>query len=437
VGTGPWHVRTHGADGASWIGPGHRLAAIWVAVTVAALPLITPTLPGNTGPVDGPMAVAIMATLLWLGSTRQDIRIPYVFPMGLLMFAGALAAMLGSFPVPGGIALVQDLILFAWCTTVVNVCRTPHAFRFVVRAWAWSAAAWGAVVVVGAVGGLSGLAGMESAGGRAALTFQHPNQAGNYFLVSLMVAALCPPVRRRVGRASIYGLILAGLLFSGSMAALIGLVLATVVSGLIALWRRGGWVAITGGLAVVALGAGLSITFLSPGDISRKAHASDNSLIRSSIGRGTRSGEGRFVQFRQMMDLYGSSGIGSVVGHGPAATRELLASKLSPWVHETHNDYAAAVLERGVLGALAFLLLFGTLAVRMGTLVRGHLSRGFRAVSSAGPLAGALVAVGASGFFHEVLHFRHVWALLGLVGALYAWGRNGSRSISSTKGGIT
>jgi hypothetical protein len=30
-------------------------------------------------------------------------------------------------------------------------------------------------------------------------------------------------------------------------------------------------------------------------------------------------------------------------------------------------------------------------------------------------LAGAVIAAGTFGWFHEALHFRHIWAVLGLV----------------------
>jgi hypothetical protein len=38
-------------------------------------------------------------------------------------------------------------------------------------------------------------------------------------------------------------------------------------------------------------------------------------------------------------------------------------------------------------------------------------------------LVAALAAIAVSAMFYEVLHFRHVWALLGLVAALELSGR--------------
>ena len=44
-------------------------------------------------------------------------------------------------------------------------------------------------------------------------------------------------------------------------------------------------------------------------------------------------------------------------------------------------------------------------------------------------LAAAVIAVGFSGLFYEVLHFRHVWALFGLIAALaLTGGRSTGRS---------
>jgi hypothetical protein len=41
-----------------------------------------------------------------------------------------------------------------------------------------------------------------------------------------------------------------------------------------------------------------------------------------------------------------------------------------------------------------------------------------RAVPRIAPLVAALVAVACTGMFYEVLHFRQVWALFGIVAAI-------------------
>jgi len=45
-------------------------------------------------------------------------------------------------------------------------------------------------------------------------------------------------------------------------------------------------------------------------------------------------------------------------------------------------------------------------------------------------LGAGLVAVGMSALFYETLHFRHVWALFGLIAALEIAGRPAYRSAS-------
>ena len=90
----------------------------------------------------------------------------------------------------------------------------------------------------------------------------------------------------------------------------------------------------------------------------------------------------------------------------------------------SHNDYLAVVVERGVAGAIGLLLLVGSIWIRTRASARRDLSQGFRRVLPLPEaLAGAVAAVAVSALFHEVLHFRQVWALLAVIAAIDLWGR--------------
>src|SRR6266568_1622511 len=54
-----------------------------VAVSIAALPLLTPTGPGNTGPVD--LAVVMAIALVWFAAFSEHIavRLPLALPVAL------------------------------------------------------------------------------------------------------------------------------------------------------------------------------------------------------------------------------------------------------------------------------------------------------------------------------------------------------------------
>src|ERR1041385_1319108 len=78
---------------------GERLAVGTAAFSVALLPLLVPAGPLNVAPVDIPIAITLLATMLWVSVSGQRLRFPYVVPMALFVSAGAIGALRG--PVPG------------------------------------------------------------------------------------------------------------------------------------------------------------------------------------------------------------------------------------------------------------------------------------------------------------------------------------------------
>jgi O-antigen ligase len=97
-----------------------------------------------------------------------------------------------------------------------------------------------------------------------------------------------------------------------------------------------------------------------------------------------------------------------------------LQARQAAYVKEAHDDYLAALLERGPLGELALVILAVSVAVRAGRIGRpGGIPASYREVVPRPELLGAAaLAVALSGTFYETLHFRHVWALFGLIAAL-------------------
>ena len=85
----------------------------------------------------------------------------------------------------------------------------------------------------------------------------------------------------------------------------------------------------------------------------------------------------------------------------------------------------AALVERGVVGLLGVLLLAVAIAMRAAGVSRTRqLTPGYRrVVRTPAFVVGALVTVLVFSLTHEALHDRTVWTLLGLLAAMYAWGR--------------
>ena len=87
----------------------------------------------------------------------------------------------------------------------------------------------------------------------------------------------------------------------------------------------------------------------------------------------------------------------------------------------------AAVVERGVEGGIALIVLIWAIAWRAGTAARGQLKADFAAVvPRRDALIGALLGLAVAAAYYQVLHFRHAWALLALIAAVQIWGRDWS-----------
>jgi O-antigen ligase len=101
-----------------------------------------------------------------------------------------------------------------------------------------------------------------------------------------------------------------------------------------------------------------------------------------------------------------------------------LANAQEPVVKEAHDDYLAAIVERGALGFIGLLALIAVVVVRAVPLATGRLSARFgEVVVNPGALLGAAAGTFCAAAVYEVLHVRHVWALFALIAALSIWGR--------------
>jgi O-antigen ligase len=269
------------------------------------------------------------------------------------------------------------------------------------------------VVAVGT--GNEGLAGVTArTGSRAALTFGDPNLAASYFVLSIMVVAAARTPRRRVLRIGAYVLLTAAVLLTGSLGG--ALSLGIVVSLLVvhAVGRRHGAMAAIA--TVLLLGPVVVVGVRGAYDALSTASRDPNSALHDSLGRASASSEGHDRILDEDLSLLRRA---SVFGEGPTSTKDALARDQVIYVKEAHNDYLATALERGVLGVLALAVLVGSLVVRSRiALARGGEPAIARAVPAVFALVAALAAVACTGMFYEVLHFRHVWALFGLIAAI-------------------
>src|SRR5690606_41037706 len=156
--------------------------------------------------------------------------------------------------------------------------------------------------------------------------------------------------------------------------------------------------------------------------LDRAAEASP--ILRDSIGRTTgESTDSRSTVFATTWEMIKDQE--HPWGIGAAQTETQMRVRQEAYVQEAHNDYIASVLERGFLGGLALILLVTALVLSCVRIARrGALKPEYARLVPHPELFGALLAVFLiCGLFYEVLHYRHGFAIFGLIAALALFGR--------------
>lgn len=398
------------------------LVLVPVAAAVVMLPDLQPSGPGNSSPVDVLIALSIAVTLLWTGYAGQSLRLPYGIAVALIMIGGAVASLAGPLPGTGLLAIVQDLVVLAWCAVLVNVARSTSAFRWLLRAWTWGSFAWAVVLILAVASGNVALAGVsDRTGVRASLTFGDPNYAANYFFVALMLVMATQTPRRRTLRMIVCAGLLAALALTGSNGGLLALAIGLTVMAVAFVARRWGPTALIATVCAIALVGIVALVAAQSLPIEAWARDSGQPLLRDSIGRSSQSAQEREWLIQETMVLFQE---GVPWGLGPGSTKPLLLSQLAPYAYQTHDDYIESIVERGVIGAFGLLVLIGSLAVRTWAVATKPLKPEFAALfPRMAPLVGALLGLAVSASYYQILHFRHVWAFFAVIAALYLWGR--------------
>jgi hypothetical protein len=400
---------------------GARLATGTTALAVALLPVLVPHGPANLAPVDVFVIAAVWLGLVWAGS-GHSWRFPYAVPTALFVVGGCLGALAGPVPGEGIQAVLQDLFLLVWCWTIANVGASPERLKTIVTTWVYASIAWATLLFVALAVGYTPLTGQtETEGSRTSLTLGDPSYAANYFFVSIMLIWATGRPRNRLMRLLAYGILVAALVSTGSNSGLVSLIAGTIIAAVAGVYRTRGLVAAMTVCTFVGLAGAVAVLQTNVGAIRDAAHGSRYAVIRDGIGRSDVSEEYRTALLEESVPLYLAGG---PLGQGPVSTKTRLENDLAPVVKEAHDDYLAALLERGVIGLAGLLLLLGTVAFRSLGLSVSHLRPGFGAiVARPNALLGAVLGTFVASTVYELLHLRHLWALFGIVAALYIWGR--------------
>ncbi len=400
--------------------PLSRLAIGAAAAYVAALPLLRPSGPFNTSPVDLPGFVLVAAAALAVFSGRLALKLPYAAPIAVFALGGTLGALAGPVPGSGLLAVAQDLILLVVCGAIASIGAAARVRTLLLRTWAVSGLVWACLLIIGVIGHISALAGGgQRYGVRATLTMGDPNVAGNYFVASLFVLYIARWPHRLGRRLLATGVVVVAVLLTGSNGAVVALVVGALAAGATNFCLRRNWPVVVG-LGAVAAAA---LLFLSLAPVTRwqhelgtAAHNSSSPIVRDSFGREQQSLSTRETLVGESFRLFRTGG---VLGSGPGSTKPRLEAEQYPYPKEAHDDYLAALIERGPIGVFGLVLLLVAVVWQLRALLRKHRAR--LMVRSIGPpsavVACALVFM-TSGMFYEVLHFRHLWVFLALLAAM-------------------
>jgi hypothetical protein len=383
------------------------------------------------------MVPAIAGVAIWAYRSRQLIRAPFGISVGLLVVAGCISGIVG--PLVGGalatianpptplIAVLQDLYLLCWCLALVNLARSAAALRVLVAAWVVASVIWATLLIVGVVLGIAVLSGINARNGvRADGQFGDPNMAANYFVLAFLMMWSSSFPRRAWLRAGVAAVLLTAMVLTGSNGGFLSLGIALAVIALALVRRHFGPIAAVLAACLTLLVGAAATQLLNFSEIQVWARDSGIPILRDWIGRSDTSAQDRLIILRETWTLFLRAG---PFGVGPGATQPALVDMLAPFPHEAHDDYVAAVVERGVEGGIALIVLISAIIFRAGQALGGKLRPDFAAVvPRREALVGALLGLAAAAAYYQVLHFRHVWALLAIVAALQLWGRDWAKT---------
>ena len=396
-----------------------RFALNAARLAICALPILLPQGPANLAPVDLFILAAMGSTLVWAAYTHSQLAMPYRLGVVTMVVAGTVSGLLGHWPGVAVLALLQDIFLLGWAAALASLLHSAAAVAALLRTWVWSAAAWGLVFVL-STSHTALAAGPDAK--RVGFTFGDQNAAGLYFVVALLIMIASGRPRPRAARLVIGAVFLLATVYTGSLGAISGLLLATALALVLGVADRRGRAAAFAVAAGLILATASITVLLQRSDLVAAAHESPNPLIRNSLGREAQSSSERAVLRGESFELWRQS---DVIGSGPATTKDVLYAAQAPYPKEAHNDWLATLIERGALGAVGLLLLAGELVLRgHAAWARARTDTTFRAaVVRPGYLTGGLACVLAFSLTHEVLHDRTVWTLFGVLGAAAFAGR--------------
>lgn len=368
---------------------------IYYLAIASLVPILRPRLFLNTTIFDYVNGTFIVLFVIYLLSSRK-LRLRLLIPL-LIMFCGSFISMLDAqVPQINLLALSQDLYLFISFIVLYNVIENKQDSGTIILLWVIFAAAQGGLM-------LSELAGNFSA--RAMGTFLNPNMSGDYFGVSFFLL-FQPYIRLNWMLKPLLGiLILGGLFATKSLSVMVGFLIGSLA--VIALY----W-----GHVRIATKARLGLAVLTIAIVAIGFYP-ELERVPNLLNRAPGSVQERVTLWQTGVNVFGANPLGIGIGPGGFSIVGPIVGGVFQRKSELHSDWLSFLVERGVIGFIGLLLLFGTIAAMLfRSLKAAQSDREFLWVAG---LCGMFVFILIDALFHEVLHYRHVWFAFAAIAAQY------------------
>ena len=383
-------------------GSAERVAILTLTAAFIFQPILHPSGPSNSSPVDLLVVLSIVAAAIWARQWSPQAPGSLFHPGGPVrgrrssVWTGRAASrprpdLAGNGHPP--LRLVhrrRERAQHPPCDALrdgrMELVR-GHLGRGGHRAW------------LGHITPLEGLTAAE--GNRVMFTFGDPNYAATYWTVTIFVVYSTRTPSARWMRFIGYVLLAWALVLTESNGGVLAVGAAIFFLLLLRSYRKRGLVGSLATALVIVLAVGGLLAAFPISKVRQDALNSGQPLLVNSIGRSGQSTSERGELDKELMQLYNRSD--GFLGLGPMSTKPVLQTGLYPYPNEAHNDFLAALTERGAIGLLGLLLLTGTVIWWAAPLVRRPLSAGYAAVvprpvggGSAGPRSYLLLRGGSA-----------------------------------------
>ena len=386
-------------------GPVHSTTVkrVYFLAIAALVPFLRPTFFGDSAIFD--YVNLIFMTGFWISFLlrKEHVSFPLIIPMWLIML-GSLIGMIDSQTLGDNLlALLQDVYLYLWFVTLYNVIETEADLRWATFPWAILALILGGIFL--AAGAFQVLT-TE----RALFTFKNPNMAASYFLNCFFLTFIPVLAGRYMLRIIATFIFFLCLVATGSIAALLGLVIGGMFFILSYLYIRYCrefkvvyWV-------IMFIAIGFMICLGS--DLITKEITSPllGEHFPEIFGRLERSIGGRLIEVSSALKTFAQDPLG-IGPHGFVHIH-------IPVLHhaETHSDYTAYLVERGIIGFVGLIVLISILTKNLWQSAQyAQTCQDFPLTLWIAALIGAFTANWGYAIGHEILHFRFPWFMFAVI----------------------